>query len=101
MTQTTIALLSALFLGFVFGALIIQGKHEKEKTQKTKELSTMTRFEIIKSMNIDEMSVFLQDIHARGYVECAFDIEREPINRKWLESEAEPYESINTKIKRV
>lgn len=61
----------------------------------------MTRFDIIKSMNIDEMSVFLQNIYSNGYLDGTFDDDRKPYNKEWLESEAKPYESINTKLKRL
>lgn len=62
----------------------------------------MTRFEIIKSMNIKEMSVFLQNIYAMGYIDAIFDDnDRQTFDKKWLESEAEPYESINTKVEWV
>jgi hypothetical protein len=59
----------------------------------------MTRFEIIKSMNVDEMAEFLQSIYSRGYLDGFFDIDdREPYNKHWLKREAKPYESINTKL---
>ena len=61
----------------------------------------MTRFEIIKSMNIKEMEFFLQGIYARGYLDGVFDIDTTPFNKEWLESEAKPYESINTKLKGI
>ncbi len=75
----------------------VQKYIEYEKA-KHNHAEKMKRFEIIKTMNVAELSVFLQGIYARGYVDDIFDIEREPYNKEWLESEAKPYESINTKL---